>query len=150
MTTYPTTTLTHAAITDLAWLGGIWSGQRNGDRIEEYWSNVAGDTLMGMFRWLKAGQLHLYELIAIEQEGEEIVCRIKHFGRGLIGWEEKNEAVTFKLVRLRQQEAVFLQQNVAEPSWMVYQRPDVDELVAFFVRPGQTPAPHEAFRFTRR
>jgi hypothetical protein len=47
--------------------------------------------MMGMFRLIKGGALAFYEFMTIEQEVDHLVLRIKHFDRGLIGWEKQDE-----------------------------------------------------------
>ena len=44
-------------------------------------------TIIAMYRGIRNGRPTLYELLAIEQEGEGVVLRIKHFapGAGLVG-----------------------------------------------------------------
>jgi hypothetical protein len=137
------------SVADLAWLAGKWSGARDGTSIEEQWSKPAGRALMGMFRWLQDGRVCFYEFMTIEQEVEGIVLRIKRFAPGLIPWEEEQGAAVFGLVEANNEEAVFVQQDVAEPLWIVYQRVDEDSLVAYLGSEGGPLRPEDAFRFRR-
>src|SRR5215207_2128187 len=98
MSKYPTTGLQTATTADLAWFTGVWLGDRAGDHVEEHWSTPAGGAIMGMFRWLHAGQVRFYELMTLESDGAELILRIKHFHPGLKGWEEKDESVSLVLV----------------------------------------------------
>lgn len=150
MSNYPTTALATASATDLAWLTGIWVGDRAGDTIEEHWSTPAGGALMGMFRWLHAGQVRFYELMTLEPEGDTLIFRIKHFHPGLRGWEEKDESVSLVLVALQPGAAVFAKRDSPAPRWMVYRQPDPDTLVAFFETEDSTPTEAEQFRYTRQ
>jgi hypothetical protein len=137
------------SVADLAWLAGRWSGARDGTSIEEQWSEPAGKAMMGMFRWLQDGRVCFYEFMTIEQEAEGIALRIKRFGPGLIPWEEEQEPVAFALVEVNGEEAVFVQHDVAEPLWIVYQRVDEDSLVAHLGSKGGPLKPEDAFRFRR-
>ena len=148
MAKYPITIFSGATVNDLAWLAGRWVGERGQDQVEEHWSGVAGQSLMGMFRWLHEGQVRFYELLVVEPEVEGVVLRIKHFDPGLKGWEEKNEVVEFDLVQLTGQEAVFLKRLGDEPLWMLYRREGEDELVTYFEKEGQEVEPVTVFRYS--
>jgi hypothetical protein len=101
-----------------------------------------------MFRWHQDGAPRFYELLTLEADGDRLIFRIKHFAPGLVGWEEKDQAVTLDLVSLREGEAVFLKRG--EERWMVYQsQPDSGELWAWF---DTGTDPHQAgdeFRYSR-
>jgi hypothetical protein len=148
-TKYPVAGLKNAIVSDLAWLSGKWYGERQGEPVEEYWSDVAVGTLMGMFRWIRAGQVWFYELITIEQEAEGVVMRIKHFDPPLKGWEEKDESVTFLLVSLRESEAVFLKRNDEKRLWLIYSLESRGTLVSYFEREEEDHKPEEEFRYHR-
>ena len=138
-----------APIESLDWIVGHWAGGRGTDWFEEWWAEPAGGTMVGMFRWLQDGAVRFYELLTVEPEGDHIVWRIKHFKPGLIGWEEKDAAVTLDLVRLDEGEAVFMMRG--DPRWMVYRRvPATDELVAYFESTATPHTPDEEFRYARR
>ena len=102
----------------LSWLTGSWRGRNGPDSVEEHWSPFEGDSLMGMFRWVRDGKVLFYELVAIESEGELVRMRIKHFDPGLIGWEEKDRAMEAVLVHLSGREAAFLELQGSDPRWI--------------------------------
>jgi hypothetical protein len=56
---------------------------------------------------LKNGKVVFYEFCTIAEENESLVLKIKHFDSRLNGWEEKNVAVLFPLVKLTATEAYF-------------------------------------------
>jgi hypothetical protein len=132
----------------LAWMSGRWVGEHDADRIEEIWTDPHAGMMLGMFRWHQDGAPRFYELLTLEPEGDRLIFRIKHFAPGLLGWEEKDQAVTLDLVSLREGEAVFLKRG--EERWMVYQsQPDSGELWAWFDTGTE---PHQAgdeFRYSR-
>ncbi|HKO34655.1 MAG TPA: DUF6265 family protein, partial [Candidatus Limnocylindria bacterium] len=97
-----------AAAEDVAWMAGRWVGEHDGDRIEEWWSEPHAGMMLGMFRWHRDGEPRFYELMSMEPDAARLVFRIKHFAPGLVGWEEKDAAVTLDLVKLTDGEAVFL------------------------------------------
>ena len=120
-----------ATIEGFGWLAGRWLGEHDGDRIEEWWTDAYAGMMLGMFRWHHDGEPRFYELLSLEPDGEQVTFRIKHFAPGLVGWEEKDAAVTLDLVSLRDGEAVFLKRG--EERWMVYQtQPDSRDLMVWF------------------
>ncbi len=122
MTQASTAAATRVAIDDLAWMAGSWYGWTDGDPIDEHWSRPAGGVMIGMFRWLKGGRLHMVELLAIEPEDGGLVLRLKHFGQGLIGWEEKGVALDYPLVQAGPDEAVFERGGAFRATRFVYRR----------------------------
>lgn len=114
----------------LEWLTGQWIGKCGNDPVDEYWSLPAGGVLMGMFRWLKADAVYLYEFMTIEPEGDSAVLRIKHFALGGIGREEKDDATEFVLERLDAYEARFLMRDRNPGARrLIYRRPDPTRLL---------------------
>ena len=86
-------------IEDLAWMEGRWVCRQKGDVLEEIWSAPSGDCMMGMFRWMKDDKVWMYELMTIIADGDEIVFRLKHFDRNMVGWEEKDKSISAKCCR---------------------------------------------------
>jgi len=148
MSKYPKQPLEAARASDLAWMAGAWRGRRGADAVEEHWSGPEGESLMGMFRWLRDGQARFFELLTIEAEGAGLRLRIKHFHPGLRGWEEKDEAVSFDLVQLGEGEAVFFERSEVKVQWMVYRRRG-EELVTYFEPEAREHMPEEEFVYQR-
>jgi hypothetical protein len=103
---------------DLSFICGHNRGESNGTIIDEHWSEVGGDTMIGMFRQIKNGKAQMYEFLTIEQTATGPVLRLKHFDPGLVGWEEKAQANSYPLVSWKPNEAVF-------------QRPDKETKITF-------------------
>lgn len=59
-----------------------------------------GDSMMCAFKLVVDGKVEFYELCQIREENGSLVPRLKHFNGDLSGWEEKNETVDFKLVKV--------------------------------------------------
>lgn len=96
-----------ATLKDLGFIEGKWRGRVGAAIAEEHWTSAEGDNIIGMFRFVEGGKAIFFELLTIEQSGEGPVLRIKHFKPGLIGWEEKNDAVTFALTEVKTDYAKF-------------------------------------------
>jgi hypothetical protein len=138
------------SIDDLAWMAGDWYGHVDGDDIDEHWSTPAGGVMLGIFRWLKNGKVYLYELLAIEPEANGLVLRLKHFDRGLIGWEEKGIALAFPVVRAGKREVAFERGGTFRSTCFIYKQIGQNEMVAITEdRKGSDIACYE-FRYTRR
>jgi hypothetical protein len=86
---------------------GNWRGTIGEDSIDESWSSPAGNTLMGMFRWLSGDQVSLYEFMLIEALEDTLRLKIKHFNPDFTGWEAKDQSTTFALISLAEHEVVF-------------------------------------------
>jgi hypothetical protein len=139
-----------ATIDSLAWMAGSWYGTVNDDPVDEHWSTPAGGVMMGMFRWLKNGRIYLYELLAIEPDAQGLVLRLKHFDRGLNGWEEKGMAVAYPLVNVGDQEAAFEKGGAYRSTRFVYKRLSARELLVITEdRKGSDVARNE-YRYTLR
>ena len=113
----------------LKWMHGEWISSQGGDTLHETWSTAHGDSMMGMFRWIKGDKVWMFELITITAEGDEVVFRLKHFSRGMVGWEEKDESLTAKLTHLSENEVVFDGDRKGKPMRFAYIRQGGDLVV---------------------
>ncbi len=96
---YDGTTKVSANINDLDWLKGRWSGEGFGGWLEEIWSPPAGGQMLATFRVLENGKPVFSEICQIGEENGTLTYKVKHFNPDLTGWEEKDEYVTFNLVK---------------------------------------------------
>ena len=92
---------------DLSFICGHNRGEQNGAIIDEHWSEVGGDTMIGMFREIRNGKAQMYEFLTIEQTATGPILRLRHFDPGLVGWEEKAQANSYPLVSWKPNQAVF-------------------------------------------
>lgn len=83
-------------INNYAWLAGSWIGDGFGGMSEEMWSSPSADgKMMGVYRHHKGdGSLNFYEFLVLDSTG----LRLKHFTPDLVGWETKEDYVTFEMV----------------------------------------------------
>lgn len=92
---------------DLSFIEGHWVTELGSDQLEEIWSAPTGDSLVGMFRWIKDGKVWIVELMTIRKEESGIIFRFRHFSNELVPWEPKEAPLTFKLTSFQEGEAVF-------------------------------------------
>ena len=107
---------------DLAWISGTWVGEAEGSFVEEQWSAPAGGVMMGMYREVVDGKIGMYEFLALEPGPEGPILWLRHFNPRLVGWEDKEGAVSFHLVAARPDEATFDNRDPAKPARLIYRR----------------------------
>lgn len=98
-----------ATLDQLGWVTGAWTGSLGDRTIEQHWSAPLAGSIIAMYRSIRENRPTLYELLAIEQDGEGVVLRIKHFapGAGLVSQEAKDESMNHVLVHIEKRTAVF-------------------------------------------
>jgi len=89
-----------ATLADVAWIEGHWKAEAFGGIAEEIWSPPLGGSMMCVFRLVADGQVNFYEICTLVEENETLILRLKHFHSDLKGWEEQDETVDFKLVKV--------------------------------------------------
>ncbi len=94
-------------VEDLAWLARRWRGEGFGGICEEVWTPPLGGSMVGLFRLVREDELVFSEHMMLTAEPDGIVLKVKHFTPEFVAWEEKEDAVRFRLVELRPNEAVF-------------------------------------------
>ena len=88
-----------ARVDDLRWLAGRWEGEGLGGTVEEAWSAPAGGAMVGYFRLVRDAKPVFYELMTLLESEGSVEMRLKHANPDMTGWEEKNDYVTFRLVK---------------------------------------------------
>ncbi|HKZ81681.1 MAG TPA: DUF6265 family protein [Pyrinomonadaceae bacterium] len=83
-----------ASIAAVSWIAGHRRAAALGGVCEEIWSEPVGNSMVGMFRFVKDGKVVFYELMTIEED-KSLVLKIKHFNPDLSGWERKMLPRTF-------------------------------------------------------
>lgn len=118
-----------ANLSEIAWMAGTWSGPGLGGQTEEHWTEPGGESMLGMFRLVtKDGKATVFELLLIEQEGEYVKYRFRHFGPGHKPWEEPDKPLEFDLIEVSETKAVFESSVQASPKRITYSRVGDDEL----------------------
>jgi hypothetical protein len=123
-----------AAMTNFSFMTGNWVGESNGVFVDEYWSPATGDSMVGMFRIIKAGKIHLYELLTIELDGKRPILRLRHYGPGLVAREQ--DAITFQVAESSETEAVFVRADL-ESTRLIYRKKGNDALEAVLQKVGK-------------
>ena len=96
-----------ATLSQIDWLTGYWVGTGLGGDCEELWMPAIDSGMHGVFRFTKAKALQFTEYMVIEARNETLTVRLKHFGRGVNPWEEKDKWVEFPLVKVEGQTVWF-------------------------------------------
>lgn len=110
-----------AKIADVAWIAGHWRGKAFGGTVEEVWAPPIGNSMLGMFRLvLPDGAVRFMEILTLTEEDGTLFLRLKHFNSDLTGWEEKDESIEFRFVKVEGQTVWF--------EGMTFQRVDKDTL----------------------
>jgi len=116
------------SVEDLGWLAGHWAGDSEelGGLAEEGWFGPAGGSMSGLFRLVSGDEVRVFELMLIEQEGDDIFYRFKHVGPGYREWEE--QPLEYRLIELDERRVVF-ESATSEPEsdaprQIVYERTD--------------------------
>lgn len=132
---------------DVAFMTGHWQHEGEAYYFEEIWSAARGDNMMGMFRFVQAGEGVFYEMMIIEAVESDVVLRLKHFNAGLIGWEEKEEVHSFYLTKKLDTEVVFEVEDKNKRLRYVFQSPD--ELTVHLEELKEGEWTQETFAFKR-
>lgn len=140
-----------ATVDQLAWVTGAWTGTLGDRTIEQHWSAPLAGSMIAMYRSIRDNRPTLYELLAMEQEGDGVVLRIKHFapGTGLVGREAKDESMDHALVRLDQRAAVFEGGTAASPVRVTFTSPDAATLTIVVERQRDGKPVSTEFKYTR-
>jgi len=96
-----------AELSAISWLAGHWRGEAFGGITEEIWSPPLGGSMMGAFKLVTNNKVSFYELETIIEENNTLILKLKHFHANLKGWEEKDETVDFRLVKVTENKIYF-------------------------------------------
>nr|WP_297786864.1 DUF6265 family protein [uncultured Allomuricauda sp.] len=96
-----------ANLEEVSWIEGHWTGEAFGGIAEEIWSAPLGNSMMFVFRLVNDGKVSFYESGHIQQLDDSLILQLKHFDGNMKGWEEKNQTINFKLVKLEPNKVYF-------------------------------------------
>ena len=139
-----------ATLDQVGWIAGQWRGMLGDRQIEQHWMAPAGTSMVAMYRSLQQQRATLYELLAIEQDGDGLALRIKHFapGPGMVGREAKEESIDHALVRVDGRTAVFEGRGAAGAR-VTFTSPNPDTLTIVVERLRDGKLTPTEFKYTR-
>jgi len=101
-------------MTQLGWISGCWNATTTGgSEAQEQWTKPDGGTMFGVARLISGGQTTSFRYMQIRQKIADVVFILQSDG---------GQAVTYKLVKLNDSEAVFENNQHDPPQRIVYQR----------------------------
>ena len=112
-----------ANLSQVSWIAGHWKGEAFGGITEEIWSPPLGDSMMFSFKLVNDGKVIFYELGGIRQVDDTLIFQLKHFGNDFKGWEEKDETIDAKLIKIDNNRAYFDQftfERISETEINIY------------------------------
>jgi len=136
-------------LASLAWIAGSWRADFDGDQLDEVWTTPSANSMFGAFRWMKGGKAWMFEMLTIMDDGTDVVMRIKHFDDKGVGWEEKGDAVTMKLVKQVTDLAQFERIGSDQAAKITYQRSGADTLLLRLETSHQGKPDMKEFQFKR-
>jgi hypothetical protein len=89
-----------AQLADVQWLVGSWTGSAFGADFEEVWNPPSAGSMVGMYKVIRDGAVEFYELMLLVEEEGSLAIRVKHFDSDFSAWEDKEEHINFRLVRV--------------------------------------------------
>ncbi len=96
-----------ADLSNIQWIEGHWKGEALGGITEEVWTPPLGGSMMCAFKLVVNSKVKFYELLTIAEEDNSLILKLKHFHSDLKGWEEINETIDFKLVKVTENKVYF-------------------------------------------
>jgi hypothetical protein len=129
------------SLQDVAFIKGNWtSTSKGGAYVEEYWSGIEGDSMVGHCRMIKNGHTTFYEIVAIVNTPTGLVLRMRHFNEAMSPWKEEDESGDCPLISCGANEAVFGNGRSTHAVKVTYRRTGPKSLYALVedVQEGKT------------
>ena len=63
--------------------------------------------MMCVFKLISDNKVNFYEIVTISEVNNTLILKLKHFHANLKGWEEKDETVDFRLVKVTENKVYF-------------------------------------------
>lgn len=96
----PSTPRPKANLKDVDWLVGDWVGTAFGKQFEEVWNPASAGSMVGMYKLFDNEKITFYELLLLVEEEGSLSLKVKHFSADFHAWEDKEEFINFKLVKI--------------------------------------------------
>lgn len=89
-----------ATLDDAGWLVGSWAGTGFGQQFEQVWNPPSAGSMIGLFKLYGDDGVTFYELLELREIDGTLRLKVKHFSADFTAWEEKEDFVDFRLVKL--------------------------------------------------
>ena len=126
------------SIQEVTFLIGHWRGSMGDDIIEEYWLPEIHSNMACVFRWIKNGEIYIYELVSLVEQNDEIHMFLRHFNKDFTAWEEKDAPRDFVVTDLAEDEVVFIDTANPDGGHLRYNTSKKDTLEFFDHEPDGT------------
>lgn len=114
-----------ATLEDVSWFVGSWTGEALGSTFEEVWNPPSAGSMIGMWKLLDGDQVNFYELLLLVEEEGSLSIKVKHFSADFTAWEDKEDYVRFRLVKI--------EENAVHFSGLSFERISDNEIHAYIV-----------------
>ncbi|WAC01195.1 DUF6265 family protein [Lacinutrix neustonica] len=91
----------------MSWIAGHWKGEAFGGVTEEIWGPPSGKSMLFSFKLVKDEDVVFYEVGGIREINNTLIFQLKHFGKDFRGWEQKDETIDAKLIKIEGNRAYF-------------------------------------------
>jgi hypothetical protein len=108
------------SVSDLERLTGYWRGRTKDGMVEEYWLPEVRGNKACVFRWIRGGDIYIYEIAAVVERGGELHMLLRHFDRELTAWEEKDKPRDLVITELTPTKIVFVNTEDPDGRYMQY------------------------------
>jgi len=99
---------TKMGIKQLSWLSGTWTGQSSSGVMDEHWSSLSGNSMVGTCRVVLNDKISSLEFLKMEQQANGDVLLDIEYVTGM-------KTFHFKLTRSQSNEAVFESYDPVKP-----------------------------------
>jgi hypothetical protein len=124
-----------------AWLAGSWVGNAFGMTFEEVWNPPSANSMVGMFKLMNGDAVQFYELMILAMDEGRLSLKVKHFSDAFVAWEDKPDAVNFRLVAV--------EDNAIHFSGISFYRIDDDHIEGYIVMKTKDGVKEEKLEYRR-
>ena len=130
-----------ATLDDVSWLAGSWTGDAFGQAFEQVWNAPSAGSMVGLFKLYQGDKVSFYELLLLVEEEGSLSLKVKHFTPEFIAWEDKEDYISFPLVRIDDDAIHF--------SGLSFYRVDEDRMAGYIVMRNEDELREEKLSYRR-
>lgn len=131
-----------ATLEDAAWLVGSWTGTAFGKRFEAVWNPASADSKVGLFKLYDEDGVAFYEILLMTVEDGTLSLKVKHFNPDFTAWEDSDEHIDFRLVKVEDDALHF--------SGLSFYRRSDDEIDGYIVMRNEDGLQEHELKYFRR